>query len=384
MSSRPCLVIATDVAPDADLVRRLLADEYGAARLSADPEDFERDLDPGQPLVLILAFRSVQEAERYYLGLYRRSTLIHTLPHRTIVLCAAEEVRDAYALCKKNYFDDYVLFWPLAHEARLPMSVHLAMRALVDSQLGAQLHRVSAQARRVGELGPVLEAQIAAGGAHAENARRSMQEAQAGVGDALDRFSARILGGAFDDAPGVHNPDKVRREIGRVNAEDVQPILRGVTEAAQPIQQWMGALMKEVAPQIEAAREIADAAKDVLPVVLIVDDDEFQRRIIDRILSGEHYEILQAASGAEAFAVLRRCRPDLILMDIQLPGTDGISITRLLNSTQRYREIPVIMVTGHSGKQVLVDSRAAGAVDFIVKPLDRETLIRKVAKYLAR
>lgn len=384
MSSRTGLVVVTDVAPDADVVCRLLADEYGAARVSADPEDFDRNLDPEQALVLILAFRSLEEAERYYLGLYRRSTLIHTLPHRTIVLCAADEVREVYALCKKNYFDDYVLFWPLSHEARLPMSVHLAMRALAELQSAAQLHRVSAQARRVGEIGPALEAQIAAGGTYAENARRSMQQAQAGVGDALDRFSARMLGGAFDDAPGVHNPDKLRREIGRVNAEDVQPILRGATEAAQPIQQWMGALMSEVAPQLEAAREIAEIAREVLPIVLIVDDDEFQRKIIARILSGERYEILQAGSGADAFAALRRCRPDLILMDIQLPGTDGISVTRLLNSTQRYRDIPVIMVTGHSGKQVLIDSRAAGAVDFIVKPLDRETLLKKVAKYLAR
>ena len=150
------------------------------------------------------------------------------------------------------------------------------------------------------------------------------------------------------------------------------------------MEHWVGSLMSEVAPQLDAAREIAGLAGDVKPIVMVVDDDEFQRKVLMKILSAENYQVLSAATGTEAMATLRMCHPDLVLMDIQLPDDNGIDITRRMKASAQYREIPVIMMTGHSERLVIVDALGAGAVDFVVKPLDRDVLLRKLARYLGR
>jgi CheY-like chemotaxis protein len=92
---------------------------------------------------------------------------------------------------------------------------------------------------------------------------------------------------------------------------------------------------------------------------------------------------MRAHSGAEALAVLGRQHPDLILMDVALPDFNGVDITRRLKATPRFAAIPVLMITGQSERQVLEASLKAGAVDFLVKPVDREILLQKIARHLA-
>lgn len=131
MSAAARILVATDAVADADLVRELLSDEFENVIGSANPDRAILDFENHRPEVLILAFDGLEKAERYYLGLYRRSPLIHGLPHRTVILCNNADLRRVYELCKKEYFDDYVLFWPLNHDApRLPMAVHHSLRQL--------------------------------------------------------------------------------------------------------------------------------------------------------------------------------------------------------------------------------------------------------------
>lgn len=375
------IVVATDDASDAELVRDLLKPEFGAVAHSSGPEKLPPGFGAGGAVVLVLAFKAIEHAERYYLGLYRQNPAIHTLPHRTIVLCAREEVRQAFQLCKKKYFDDFVLFWPMSQDMRLPMSVLLAQRTLEEARNAAALQQLAAPAQRMAGLEMRLRTEIDAGGEHVEQVSHSLRQAQHGVDEALNRFGERIRDGEFADAFDVRNPERAAQAIGRLNREEVQPHLQRASQSTAPAQKWVGGLMNEVAPQLQAAREIADLAGEIRRVVLIVDDDEFQLKVLARILGGRNYEILMAGSGMESLSVLRHRRPDLILMDVQLPDVDGIEITRRLKASEFYRDIPVVMITGQSEKQVIVDSRAAGAVDFVVKPFERETLLKKVAKY---
>jgi CheY-like chemotaxis protein len=116
----------------------------------------------------------------------------------------------------------------------------------------------------------------------------------------------------------------------------------------------------------------------VRPVILVVDDDEFQQKLIAKLFSGQDVEIIFASSAAEALGTLWRHRAGLILMDVDLPEIDGIEATRRIKSVPQFAGIPVVMVTGHSEKNVVVDSLKAGAADFLVKPFDRATLLGKL------
>ena len=117
------ILVASDKTEDAALVKKLLDTEFGKVCTSTDPDQTAADFDRNRPDVLVLAFDSIEKSERHNLGLYRHSATIHVQPHRTIVLCGKEEVQRAFRLCREGIFDDYVLFWPMTHDApRLPMS----------------------------------------------------------------------------------------------------------------------------------------------------------------------------------------------------------------------------------------------------------------------
>jgi CheY-like chemotaxis protein len=303
--------------------------------------------------------------------------------HRTLLLCGKDEVRRAYQFCRKDYFDDYILFWPMAHDApRLAMSVHLALRALAEQQNGRLIAEMATQAQRIAELEQALQAQLSQGSACVEDVNRSLQQARLHVGGALDRFSTRMLDGTLADALTIKDADCVQREFRRFDTEEVQVHLHHAGEAAKPVQQWIESLQAGAQTRLQAAQALADGAHRSRRQVLLVDDDEFMRQVLVRMLRDEPYELLQAASAVEALAAVSRRRPDLILMDVSLPDLDGVEVTRRLKEVPEYASIPVVMISGQSERRIIVDSLKAGAADFVVKPVEREVLVHKLSRLL--
>ena len=384
MNPRAKLMVATEIIADAELVRNLLQDEFDNIALSTDPDRTVDDFEKHRPEVLVLAFNSLEKAERYYLGLYRLSTLVHALPHRTLILCNKNDLRRVYELCKKGYFDEYILFWPVNEDVlRLPMAVHHALDQMKGGAAGmTATTEIVAQARQVAELDLQLEQYAAKGGQRMEVASRSLQQAEKDIGAALDGFSRKISEGCFGDL--IENDDRasLQREIARLKAEDVKMRFRTVAAAVKPVQQWANALKDDLAPQLESVRSLKNLTERVRPVVLVVDDDAFQHKLLQKMLADASIEAIFAVTVMDGFAILRKRRPDLILMDIDLPDVDGVEATRRLKSVEHLAPIPVIMITGHSDKKVVIESLEAGAVDFVVKPFNKDTLLDKVRGYL--
>ncbi len=101
-----------------------------------------------------------------------------------------------------------------------------------------------------------------------------------------------------------------------------------------------------------------------------------------RILEAENYHVIFAANGFEVLSLLRKTRPDLILMDVMMPELDGVETTRRLKAAPQFAGTPVIMITGNSEKTIVAASLKAGASGFLVKPFERDTLLAKVAQAL--
>lgn len=131
-----------------------------------------------------------------------------------------------------------------------------------------------------------------------------------------------------------------------------------------------------------SARALGSLAEQVRPLILLVEDDEFQQRLFAKIIDEQPFELICAGSGAEGLSALSKRRPDLILMDYALPDIDGIEATRRIKGVAQFADIPVVMITGNSEKAVVVGSLKAGAAGFIVKPLDRDRLIAKIGELL--
>jgi len=117
-------------------------------------------------------------------------------------------------------------------------------------------------------------------------------------------------------------------------------------------------------------------------VVLVVEDDEMLHTLVAAMLESEPVDLVFETDGAAAFDRVNAVSPDLVLMDVMLPGGDGVALTERIKSTPDLAAIPVVMLSGEARLETLVRSMEAGAADFIVKPFTREALIAKLGKYL--
>lgn len=307
----PTVLVATDNADDAGVMKRQLEADFKQVRVSTQADRSVQDFSEHRPDVLVLAFDTLEKSQLYYLGLYRAGGILH--PHKTIILCGKDQVREAFALCKKEYFDDYVLYWPHSHDGpRLLMSVWSAWRKL-------------------GAMQPVVPS------------------------------PADLLAHA--------------RHLSDIESIVAAPVAPTATA---------GDLARQLQPALAGTRALVKAVGAIRPRVLVVDDDAFARKITQHALDPARWDVALASDGLDALAQLRRMRPDLILVDVQMPGMSGIELTARLKASAEFAEIPVVMMTGNALRETLSGSIEAGAVSFIVKPVSAAALTEKLDKILSR
>ena len=116
--------------------------------------------------------------------------------------------------------------------------------------------------------------------------------------------------------------------------------------------------------------------------ILVVEDQEDNRQIVRDLLTTTDYEVMEAENGEEALAAVAKQRPDLILMDIQLPVMDGYEATRRIKADPALSNIPVIAVTSYALSGDEEKARAAGCDDFVPKPFSPRQLLAKIRQYL--
>ena len=117
-------------------------------------------------------------------------------------------------------------------------------------------------------------------------------------------------------------------------------------------------------------------------LILVVEDNEANQMLARAVLEMEGFEVEVAGSAPEALEVLGVRTPDLILMDIQLPGQDGLSFTRQLKLDPRYARIPVVALTAHAMQGDRELGLRAGCAGYIAKPIDTHTFAAAVGQFL--
>src|ERR1700761_1745328 len=104
--------------------------------------------------------------------------------------------------------------------------------------------------------------------------------------------------------------------------------------------------------------------------ILVVDDIEANVRLLQAKLEAEYYEVLTAYDGPTALAIAAAEKPDIILLDVMMPGMDGFQVCRRLKEDQATRHIPVVLITALDGRSDRIVILEAGADEFLTKPID--------------
>jgi putative two-component system response regulator len=116
--------------------------------------------------------------------------------------------------------------------------------------------------------------------------------------------------------------------------------------------------------------------------ILVVDDIEANRRLLEARLTAEYFDVLMAPDGPTCLDLARDQKPDVILLDIMMPGMDGFEICRRLREDERLREVPVLFISALDDPAGKVRAFAAGGVDYVTKPFQEEELAARVRTHL--
>ena len=332
------ILVASDARANAVQIRHQLEQDFANIELSVDAAAIAKDFVRFAPDVLVLAFDSLSKARAYAAALYGTDGVPHRRAHVSIVLCNKDEVKTAFQLCKDGTFDDYVLYWPHAQDGlRLTMSVWNAARAVLAARPGGISRQVLlTHLKHLAELRTVLDEEIGQGRALGASAELTLRRAEEAIRAALE-----------------------------------------------PLVRWPDELGDRLAPQLQRLWSIDAAIVPNVPLLLVVEDDEFARTLMREMVDPQRYTLAFAYDGASAQAVLRSVRPALIVMDINLPDIDGIELTQRLKKLPQLASIPVLMLSGEARRDVIANSLRAGAADFLVKPFTRDALHEKLDSLLA-
>ncbi len=118
--------------------------------------------------------------------------------------------------------------------------------------------------------------------------------------------------------------------------------------------------------------------------ILVIEDTEDNRQIVRDLLESAGYALIEALDGLEGVAAAEREHPDLILMDIQLPGIDGYEATRRIRAVPALATVPIIAVTSYALSGDEAKARAAGCDGYVAKPFSPRQLLAKIREFLPR
>ena len=121
---------------------------------------------------------------------------------------------------------------------------------------------------------------------------------------------------------------------------------------------------------------------DATKTVLIVEDNELNMKLFHDLLETQGYGVIQTDNGGEALGMIKQHRPDLVLMDIQLPEKSGLDVTREAKADPEIAHIPIIAVTAFAMKTDEERIRAGGCEDYLAKPISVVEFLEKVKRYL--
>src|SRR5690625_4260594 len=118
------------------------------------------------------------------------------------------------------------------------------------------------------------------------------------------------------------------------------------------------------------------------PKILVVDDQPINIQLLQRMLEREDMDVLTAQSGKECLEKVEAETPDIILLDVMMPGMDGLEVCRQLKQNEMTKSIPVIFISARTSKEGRLAGLASGAVDYITKPIDLDETLARIQTQL--
>ncbi|MDP2196935.1 MAG: response regulator [Rhodocyclaceae bacterium] len=364
-------------------MRELLQRDF-ANLTSADSEEaglhlFQEKL----PAVLILVFQEMVKSERFYLMLYRQCETMREIPHQTLLLCKSNESDAAFSLCRSKTFDDYLINRPMHDPHRLRLAVH---QALVRQSGRSDSVSVQRQLSHIGSdlrsLDTFVSKALEGGQAHQADSIKAFREFAGRLTMELDQFERHMNNAAQGGAAKAIEGSGLRKQFDELRRDRVEPEVQQVEGKLQQAQQWAQQFDQDYREHV--VKVSSHDFPPAQPEVMLVDDDEMYREMLGVMLEEVGLRLVLAESGEAALAAMRHRRPDIVLLDYNMPGLGGEGTLRQMKADPELRRIPVIMISSTNTREVMMAASRAGASNFVVKPSNRPTILAKIRALLPK
>jgi len=347
VSAKPVLLLLGD-ADVHDEVRALISDVPVRVETAAVAEHAAARFDALAPDLLVFAFMNLEQAERCYLDLYRHARRIQVSDHRCLLVCKAHDSEAAYEMVKRRLFDDYVVIRPLYDPHRLGVCITHLLDERARQAHAAQEHVQVSGAYKAGEA---LRAQLA----HQVD---TGEEVAASIGT-------------------------MRHDLETLTDAELHPRIEA---ACQPAQQSLAQVAGDgrwvLAEQAAPLQQAAAWLKAQPQRIVAVDDDAVYLKVLTLMLEQSGYEVMPFTDPRVALASLARLQPDAVLVDFEMPELTGCEFVQQAKALPQARDIPFLLITGHSDTATVAAAARAGASGFIVKPGKRELIVAKLREVL--
>lgn len=364
---RILVVIDTvEEAQDLDHILRKEFSKYITTAFEYDAVDYIQKI---KPQLVIVACNLIDDAEKT-IGLIKRNTPPEQLPY-ILLLCKVSESPEAYELYLRGEVDNFVADRPLYDPYSVIGAVAQgAKKAQERERLGAEL----------GQLHHYMSGMFDSGSDQLKSAAQAFL--------AFSNMLSEEVGSLKEDFKNINATQGsidiayINERLSDFNDGKILPTRKQLGGELQKHKSWFKELKDGYTEHLD---QIAITPLSPEPVhILLVDDDEFYREAVSMMFEDLNVRLEGVEGGNAALQYLIEQRPELILLDYEMPDLNGLELLKQLKADENLKEIPVIMLTGFHSREVVRNSISFGASDFIVKPGELEVMIKKIQNTIGK
>ncbi len=334
-----------------------------------------------QPSLLILDFEKIGDAVHFYLALHCLCSHIRSISHQCILLCADIESESAYKLCRIGDVDDYVVVRPSFDTFHFLQAIHQAMDLSAYKRQSEKLRQNLADVGGdLRQLDDNLTETLATGSELQQEALSAFKDFTTRMSHDLAAFETHLLDSGMDNAITINDRNALQQHLKQLPHKQLEVERQHIERKLQKSESWIKTANQHCHHHVKAMCTME--FPPVRPEIMVVDDNEVYRKLIVDVLCESDFRAVGAESGQVALTQMIDRRPNVILLDSNMPVIDGIETLRRIKINSSLKTVPVIMLMEESDKYRERECVQAGAAGTIVKPANRAAIITKINENL--
>ncbi|QTH73606.1 response regulator [Pseudoalteromonas xiamenensis] len=293
------------------------------------------------------------------------------LPQLSLLFCEKQHRELALNMCNDDIFYHYETLKPIYDLNHLSLTVHRAVELLQCHLLKIKLEKeVKNLSEKLVSTHSTLDGIKDSLTDHQSAQSERLNKVTKPIGQLLENVTLLEWRRAYDNTTKSLSSKELDCLADQFPVEEIRESMNGLNHENSKALDTIVKAIETAKPKIEHS----------MPLILLADDQLLIQKIVTTIIELRGMRIESAMNGVEALLKAKVMMPDIVLLDIDMPTMDGFTTLQAFQSDEQLRDIPVIMLTSESDKEMIKTCIEYGATDYILKPTQAETLIRKVKR----